>query len=103
MEGLASKDPSQTQWQRDLAMSHAKLGDAMRAFGKLSASVEAYRSALPIFERLAELDPTNAQWRDDVARARARLEETAEEFKSTRREPEQLAEPARAPVEKSQS
>lgn len=57
-EDLAKLDPSNAQWQSDLAtayMDAAHMEDEGRELGY-------YRDALKIRTRLTELDPTNIQW-----------------------------------------
>ncbi len=43
---LAAADPSNTQWQRDLSVSHNKLGDLAVAAGDLTAARTAYQAGL---------------------------------------------------------
>src|SRR5207249_12284066 len=59
------RDPANTDWQRDLAVSHNKIGDALVEGdpGELAA----YRQGLVISEALAARDPANTQWQTDVA------------------------------------
>ena len=45
---LAAADPANTQWQRDLSVSHNKLGDVAAAAGDLAAARTAYQAALDI-------------------------------------------------------
>ncbi len=66
-ERLAQADPSNTQWQRDLSVSHEKLGDVEVAAGKLDAARKAYERALAIRERLAQADPSNTEWQRDLS------------------------------------
>ena len=42
---LAAADPANTQWQRDLSVSHDRLGDVARAAGDLAAARAAYQAA----------------------------------------------------------
>ncbi len=74
---LAARDPSQTEWQRDLSVSWNKIGDVRRAQGDLSGARKHYERALEIIEPLAKKDPSNAQWRSDLEWVRARLDENA--------------------------
>ena len=66
MEPLAARDPGNTQWQRDLSISHNKLGDVLVAQGNLPGALEAYRKDLAIMEPLAARDPGNTQWQRDL-------------------------------------
>jgi hypothetical protein len=49
-----------TQWQGDLSMSYEKVGDVLKAQGKLDEALKAYRDSLAIRERLAAADRSNA-------------------------------------------
>ena len=70
---LAAADPSNAAWQRDLSVSHNKLGDVLRAQGQLGDALAAYQASLVIFERLAAADPSNAAWQRDLFVSYARL------------------------------
>ena len=63
---LAAADPANTGWQRDLSVSHDKLGDVAAAAGDLAAARTAYQAALDIAARLAAADPANVGWRSDL-------------------------------------
>ncbi|MDS4040857.1 MAG: hypothetical protein RKP20_06745, partial [Candidatus Competibacter sp.] len=65
-EGLARRDPSNTEWQRDLSISHEKLGDVRSAQGDLAGALQAYQAGLTIREGLARRDPSNATWQLDL-------------------------------------
>ena len=64
---LAARDPGNTQWQRDLSVSHSKLGDVLVAQGDLPGALEAYRKGLAIMETLAARDPGNTEWQRDLS------------------------------------
>jgi tetratricopeptide (TPR) repeat protein len=64
---LASADPGNAGWQRDLSVSHNKIGDVLSAQGDLNAALGAYRASLAIAERLASADPGNAGWQRDLS------------------------------------
>ena len=49
-------------WQRDLSVSHNKIGDVQQAQGDLAAALASYQASLAIAERLAKADPGNAGW-----------------------------------------
>jgi tetratricopeptide (TPR) repeat protein len=66
-EGLAKRDPANTEWQRDLFVSKAKIGDALVAQGDGPGALAAYQAALAIAEGLAKRDPANTGWQVDVA------------------------------------
>ena len=66
-ERLAKADPGNAGWQRDLSVSHDKIGDVLRAQGNLPGALESYRASLAISERLAKADPGNAGWQRDLS------------------------------------
>jgi tetratricopeptide (TPR) repeat protein/energy-coupling factor transporter ATP-binding protein EcfA2 len=66
-EALAARDPANTQWQRDLSVSHNKIGDVLKAQGDGPGALAAYRKALTIREALAARDPANTQWQRDLS------------------------------------
>jgi TIR domain len=59
--------------QRDLSVSHNRLGDLATAAGDLTAARTAYQAALDIAERLAAADPTNTGWQEAVRAGRQRI------------------------------
>ncbi len=59
-ERLAAADPSNTDWQRDLSVSHIKVGDVLLVQGKRDEALDAYRASLDIRDRLAAARPDNA-------------------------------------------
>ena len=64
---LAAADPANTEWQRDLSVSHDKLGDVAVAAGDLAAARAAYQASLDIAVRLAAADPANTGWQRDLS------------------------------------
>jgi tetratricopeptide (TPR) repeat protein len=70
---LASTDSSNTDWQRDLADAHDRVGVIFQAQGRLDEALAAFREALAIFQRLASTDPSNAGWQRDLAVAHAKV------------------------------
>lgn len=56
-----------SEWQRDLAVAHTKVGDGLQRQGKLEAAQAAFGADLAISRRLAEQDPSNAVWQCDLA------------------------------------
>jgi hypothetical protein len=73
VEARASADPTNTEWQRDLSISHNKLGDVAVAAGDLTSAQRHYEIDLCIAEQLARLDPSNAGWKRDVEISRQRI------------------------------
>jgi CHAT domain/SEFIR domain/AAA ATPase domain len=66
-ERRAAADPANTGWQRDLSVSHEKLGNVATAAGDLAAARAAYQASLDIAERLAAADPANTGWQRDLS------------------------------------
>jgi hypothetical protein len=64
---LAGRDPANTGWQRDLSVSHERIGDVLVAQGDGAGALLAYRKGLEIAEALAGSDPANALWQTDLA------------------------------------
>ena len=68
-------DPGNAEWQRDLSVSHDRIGDVQRTQGDLPAALTSYRASLAIRERLAKADPGNAGWQRDLIVSYVRLSE----------------------------
>ena len=66
-EGLVARDPTNTEWQRDLSVSHNRIGDVLLGRGDLEGALQEYRELLAIGERLAAKDPENSSWQRDMA------------------------------------
>ena len=61
-ERAAQADPNNAGWQRDLAVSHAKLAGAHLRAGGRGQAMAALREGMAIMERMAKLSPDNAGW-----------------------------------------
>ena len=72
-ERLAKADPDNAGWQRDLSVSHNKIGDVQVAQGNLPAALTSYQASLGIRERLARADPDNAGWQRDLSVSRDKI------------------------------
>ena len=70
---MALRDPANTEWQRDLSISHDRMGDVLVAQGDGSGALATHRTGLQIAEALALRDPANTQWQTDVAISCAKL------------------------------
>ena len=57
-QALATKDPSNTRWQRDLARSGAHIGEVLFRQRKLDGAVQAHRTAL----RSPRRSPPKTRW-----------------------------------------
>ena len=73
VQARAAADPADTGWQRDLSISHDRLGDVAVAAGDLTAARTAYQAALDIRIRLAAADPANTEWQRDLSISHDRL------------------------------
>jgi len=73
----AAADPASAEWQRDLSVSHSKLGDVAAAAGDLTAARTAYQAALDIRARLAAVDPANSTWQRDLSISYSKLGDVA--------------------------
>jgi hypothetical protein len=67
-ERLASSDPGNAGWQRDLSVSYGKLGKALKLVGDKTKAHDAVRQARSIMERLTKMSPFNAIWKRDLIR-----------------------------------
>jgi tetratricopeptide (TPR) repeat protein len=72
-KALATRDPANIQWQRDLSVSHTDIGDVLVAQGDRPGALSAYRKALAIREALAARDPANTQSQRDLSSCLAKL------------------------------
>ena len=77
IQARAAAGPANTGWQRDLSVSHERLGDVARAAGDLAAARTAYQAALDIGARLAAADPANTQWQRDLSVSHNKLGDVA--------------------------
>ncbi|MCA3425106.1 MAG: tetratricopeptide repeat protein, partial [Roseomonas sp.] len=66
-EGLATKDPSNAERQRDLSVSQNNIGNVLQAQGDLAGALVAYQRSMTIAEALATCDPSNAEWQRDLS------------------------------------
>jgi tetratricopeptide (TPR) repeat protein len=72
---LASQDPSNAGWQRDLAAAYGRVGEVLTSQGRLEEAQHPYLAALEISQQLASQDPSNAGWQRDLAAAYGRAGE----------------------------
>jgi len=64
---IAKQDPDNTEWQRDLIVSHIKIGEVLVAKGNTGDALHAFRGSLTIAQRLVRLDPSNSEWQRDLS------------------------------------
>ena len=67
LEHLAAADPGNAEWQRDLSVSHNKIGNVLRAQGNLTGALQAFQASLEIAKGLAAADPGNTGWQRDLS------------------------------------
>ena len=70
---LAEKDTGNAQGQRDLAVSHERIGTVLYDQGDRAAALTEYRAYLGISQRLAEKDPGNVEWQRDLSIAHTKV------------------------------
>jgi hypothetical protein len=70
---FAARDPTNTQWQRDVFVGDTKVGNALVAQGDGPGALAAYRKSLATCEALGKRDRTNTRWQTDLASAYASL------------------------------
>ena len=63
---LAQSDPGNAGWQRDLAVSYAKLATIYRKYQDNAKALDMLRQGQTIMLRMTQLSPDNAQWKNDV-------------------------------------
>jgi tetratricopeptide (TPR) repeat protein len=68
---LATADPSNAEWQRDLSLSFMRMTVWYAQAGDRNEALRFAQESLTIGERLAALDRSNASWQKDVAYSRA--------------------------------
>ena len=66
-EELASQDPRNKEWQRDLSISYDNIGNIQQAQGDLAEALKSYQDGLAIRKDLAKEDPTNKEWQRDLS------------------------------------
>jgi tetratricopeptide (TPR) repeat protein len=67
VQNLAKQAPTDTNWQRNLAVGYNRLGLVLAAQGDLNAARAHYHNGLEVILRLAKQDPGNSGWQFDLA------------------------------------
>jgi tetratricopeptide (TPR) repeat protein len=70
---LAEQDPSNADWQRELAMALSRIGDVLQSEGNLSEAYIVYQESLAIRRRLVDQEPSNAGWQRGLAVTSSRI------------------------------
>ncbi len=73
----AAADPANTESQRDLSISHNKLGDIAQDTGDLTVALAHYQASLDIRQKLAAAEPANTQSQRDLSVSYERLGDIA--------------------------
>ena len=71
--GSATGTPTSINAQRDISVSHDKIGDVLREAGELDAALASYGDGRKIIEKLVERDPVDTQLRRDLAVSSAKI------------------------------
>ena len=66
-ERLVKAELENAGWQRDLALSHNRIGEVLRAQGNLPEALESFRASQAIAERLVTVNAGNTGWQRDLA------------------------------------
>jgi tetratricopeptide (TPR) repeat protein len=72
---LAAIDPTDSQWQCDLAVSHERLGDWQTVQGDLSAALKHYQIGLEIRQRHVQTHPDDLEWQSGLATSHQKIGE----------------------------
>ena len=75
---LAKSDPGNAGWQRDVAVSHAKVADALKEMGNGAEALAALRRGHAIMLRLTGLSPDSAVWKRDLDGFEAQIAELSQ-------------------------
>ena len=70
---LASLNPDNLGWRRDLSLASSKVGDAQKAQGKLEGALKANRESRATAEQLMVSDPRNLEWHYLLSAASERI------------------------------
>ena len=63
------RDPANAGWQRDLSVSHDRVGEVLERKGDLDAALESFRAGLAIAEALTRREPRAREWQWDLRSA----------------------------------
>ncbi len=77
LQRALKRQPDDAGMQRELSVSHNKVGDVLVAQGQLGEALRAYTASRTIREQLATQDSANAQWQRDLAVSYFKLGVTA--------------------------
>ena len=63
----ATRDPGNSQWQRDLSVSHNMIGNIEQAQGNLAAALTSFKAGMAMRRKLTAADPSNSEWQRDLS------------------------------------
>jgi tetratricopeptide (TPR) repeat protein len=63
----SSREPGNLEWQRQLSVSYAMIGDVLQAQVDLPGALASFRAALEINKMLTLRDPGNMEWQRDLS------------------------------------
>ncbi len=66
MESLVKKEPSRTDWQRELGVSLGNVGRIQEGLGEGEKALGYYMRSLEIMESLVKKDPGRTDWQRDL-------------------------------------
>jgi tetratricopeptide (TPR) repeat protein len=72
-EGLAKRDPANTEWQRDLSVSMMRIGNVLVRQGDGPGALAAYQAGLESTEGLVKRDPENMLLQRDLSVSMMRI------------------------------
>jgi tetratricopeptide (TPR) repeat protein len=67
MQRLTRRNPDNTDWLRDLSVSHSNVGRVLQAQGNLAGALTEFQAGMDIRRRLNERDPDNTGWLRDLS------------------------------------
>jgi tetratricopeptide (TPR) repeat protein len=72
-KGLCGRDPDNTDWLRDLSVSHYLIADVFEIEEKLNDALGHLEACFIIAQKLASIDPDNSTWRQDFEASESAL------------------------------
>jgi hypothetical protein len=79
VERLADSDPSNSQWQRDLSVSHNRIGEILETQGHLAGAIAAHEQGLLIMQSLAARLPDHPEFQRALAASQSQLKRLRDE------------------------
>jgi tetratricopeptide (TPR) repeat protein len=64
---LTAQDPSQAEWQHNLAISYQQIGNVLLSEGHLTSALEAYQESRKLLQSLVPRDKDNPLWQRDLS------------------------------------